>query len=83
MGKTRYGALGHGCSSRILSPFSVAFSEVGSGRPRRATTPDPLVHFRQLELPKPPDAVGGHSLGLYPAVDRIPYDSEMGCEFLD
>ena len=43
---------------------------------------NPRVHFRQLEFPKPSDAVGGHSLGFDPTVDSVPDDPQMGGDFL-
>jgi hypothetical protein len=49
----------------------------------RAPGANPPVHFRQLEFPEPSDAVGGHSVGLDPTVDRVADDPEMGGNVLD
>lgn len=45
--------------------------------------PDPCVNLRELELPKPSDAVSRHSLGLDPAVDGVTRNPKMRRELFD
>ena len=75
--------IGPGCSSRSLFPSCCPLLYGGTERHGRTVMPDPCVNLRELELPKPSDAVSRHSLGLDPAVDGVTRNPKMRGELFD